>query len=84
MIALRPVSLRSALEAVRDELPARSARQVVAPAPAASPALRAAQKPAATRAASRSATRAAASAPLAYVAHAVPGQNVAVSEIYAV
>ncbi|MDO5759148.1 MAG: strawberry notch family protein, partial [Rhodobacterales bacterium] len=91
-IALRPLSLQGALSAVRDDLPARparetSARETSAPLPATPAALRPARRPAPVasvpRAAARPAARAAVDAPLAYVERAVPGQNVAVSEIYA-
>ncbi|MDO5757322.1 MAG: bifunctional class I SAM-dependent methyltransferase/DEAD/DEAH box helicase [Rhodobacterales bacterium] len=82
-IALRPLSLQNALDAVRAELPVRPARETSAPLPATPAALRPARRPAPMASVPRAAARAAVDAPLAYVERTVPGQNVAVSEIYA-
>ena len=83
-IPLRPVSLPAALDAVCEKLPARPARAVGAPVQPVRPAPRRVTPPAPARAAApRAAVRAAVYAPLAYVERATPGQNRAVSEIYA-
>ena len=88
-IPLRPMSLQDALATVRTELPVRPPREARAPVPAApacAPA-RVAPRPArpvpADRPAVRTASRAPVEAPLAYVERAVPGQNLAILEIYA-
>ena len=84
-IPLRPMSLQDALAAVRTDLPVRPPRETRTPSQsspvAPRPALRLARS--LSVAAPRCATRAAVDAPLAYVERATPGQNVAVSDIYA-
>ena len=81
-IPLRPMGLQDALDVIRAELPSRPPRAERAPAVAA-PAIRPARQRSAAPAAARTTSRAPATAPVAYVERATPGQNAAVSEIYA-
>ncbi len=82
-IPLRAMPLQDALAAVRTELPVRPPREARVPVSATSSPAASTSRPSRPVPVIRTAPRAPVDAPLAYTERAVPGQNVAVSEIYA-
>ncbi len=85
-IPLRPMRLSAALDVIRSELPDRPARAERAPvvsAAAIQPAIRSTRPAPSAPVASRAAARTPSVAPVAYVERTTPGQNAAVSDIYA-